>query len=66
MPGYGFAKAPKDKVEAWTTLVKDYLRGRADLKRVFLLIDARHGIKAVDREIIKLLERGRASRSRSC
>lgn len=55
MPGYGFAKAPKAKVDAWTALVKDYLRGRVNLKRVFLLIDARHGIKAVDRDIIKLL-----------
>jgi GTP-binding protein EngB required for normal cell division len=44
MPGYGFAKAPKAKVDAWTSLVKDYLRGRPNLLRVFLLIDARHGI----------------------
>ena len=49
MPGYGFAKAPKAKVEAWTRLVKDYLRGRPTLVRVFLLIDARHGLKAADR-----------------
>jgi len=61
MPGYGFAKAPKAKVEAWTGLVKDYLRGRVTLKRVFLLIDARHGIKAVDREIIKLLNEAAVS-----
>jgi GTP-binding protein len=56
MPGYGFAKAPKDKVDAWTELVKDYLRGRQALARVFLLIDARHGIKAIDRSIIELLD----------
>jgi GTP-binding protein len=61
MPGYGFAKAPKAKVEAWTGLVKDYLRGRATLKRVFLLIDARHGIKSVDREIIALLNEAAVS-----
>jgi len=56
LPGYGFAKAPKDKVDAWTGLVKDYLRGRPTLKRVFLLIDSRHGIKAVDREIMEMLD----------
>ncbi len=56
MPGYGFAEAPKAKVEAWTELVKDYLKGRPTLARVFLLIDARHGIKAVDREIMKMLD----------
>jgi GTP-binding protein len=55
MPGYGFAKAPKDKVDAWTRLVKDYLRGRPTLKRVFLLIDARHGLKPLDRGIMGLL-----------
>jgi GTP-binding protein len=56
MPGYGFAKAPKDKVDAWTALVKAYLRGRPTLKRVLLLIDARHGIKPVDREIMRMLD----------
>ena len=56
LPGYGFAKAPKDKVEAWTSLIKDYLRGRPNLARVMLLIDSRHGIKAVDREIMTLLD----------
>src|SRR5262245_56709587 len=49
MPGYGFAAAPKAKVEAWTDLVRAYLRGRASLLRVLLLIDARHGLKDVDR-----------------
>jgi GTP-binding protein len=56
MPGYGFAKAPKEKVEAWTKLVQDYLRGRQNLARVFLLIDSRHGIKAVDEEIMAILD----------
>ncbi len=56
MPGYGFAKAPKAKVEAWTKLVKDYLRGRQTLARVLLLIDARHGIKTVDNDIMDMLD----------
>jgi GTP-binding protein len=56
MPGYGFAKAPKEKVEAWTALVKSYLRGRPTLVRVLLLIDARHGLKPVDDEIMALLD----------
>lgn len=55
MPGYGYAKAPKDKVDSWTLLIKDYLRGRATLARTFLLIDARHGLKPVDRGIMDLL-----------
>jgi len=55
MPGYGFADAPKAKVDAWTKFVRDYLRGRRTLKRVFLLIDSRHGLKVPDREIIALL-----------
>ena len=56
MPGYGFAKAPKEMVETWTALVRDYLRGRPNLARTFLLIDARHGLKPVDRELMKLLD----------
>ena len=56
MPGYGFAKAPKEKVEAWTLLVKDYLRGRQTLARVLVLIDSRHGLKPVDNEIMDLLD----------
>lgn len=56
MPGYGFAEAPKAKVAEWTALVKAYLRGRPTLARVFLLIDARHGIKANDKEIMDLLD----------
>jgi GTP-binding protein len=56
MPGYGFAKAPKEKVEAWTALVSDYLRGRATLARVFLLIDSRHGLKPPDLAVMELLD----------
>jgi len=56
MPGYGFAKAPKAQVDAWTKLVFDYLRGRVTLKRVYLLIDARHGIKKIDEEVMDLLD----------
>lgn len=56
MPGYGFAKAPKDVVRKWRFLVNDYLRGRQVLKRALVLIDARHGIKDVDREIMKMLD----------
>ena len=56
MPGYGFAKAPKSMVEAWTLLIKDYLRGRATLARTFLLVDARHGLKPVDKGIMDLLD----------
>jgi len=61
MPGYGFAEAPKDKVQAWTQLVKNYLAGRQRLARVFLLIDARHGIKTVDQDIMKLLDEAAVS-----
>ena len=61
MPGYGFADAPKAKVEAWTKFVKDYLRGRTSLKRVFVLVDARHGLKPPDREIITLLNEAAVS-----
>lgn len=56
MPGYGYAKAPKDVMKQWRFLVNDYLRGRAALKRTLLLIDARHGIKDVDRDIMKMLD----------
>ena len=56
MPGYGFAKAPKDVARKWRFLVNDYLRGRQALKRALVLIDARHGIKDVDREIMKMLD----------
>ena len=56
LPGYGYAKAPKDVMKQWRFLVNDYLRGRAALKRTLLLIDARHGIKDVDRDIMKMLD----------
>jgi GTP-binding protein len=56
MPGYGFAKAPKDMVRKWRYLVNDFLRGRHVLKRALVLIDARHGIKEVDREILDMLD----------
>lgn len=56
MPGYGFAKAPKDMVRKWRYLVNDYLRGRQVLKRALVLIDARHGIKDVDREMMQMLD----------
>jgi GTP-binding protein len=56
MPGYGFAKAPIKVVERWKQLVRTYLRGRAVLKRTLVLIDARHGVKAVDLEMMKMLD----------
>ena len=56
LPGYGFAKAPIPTVEKWQRLLKAYLSGRATLRRAFVLIDARHGIKAVDSEILQLLD----------
>ena len=56
MPGYGYAKAPKKEVAAWTELVFDYLLGRPSLRRVFLLIDARHGPKENDRDAMKAMD----------
>jgi GTP-binding protein len=56
MPGYGFAKAPPAVVEKWKRLVRDFLRGRVVLKRTLLLIDARHGPKAVDIEMMQMLD----------
>jgi GTP-binding protein len=56
MPGYGFAKAPKDVARKWRYLVNDFLRGRQVLKRTLVLIDSRHGIKDIDREILKMLD----------
>lgn len=61
MPGYGFAKAPKDMVKQWRFLVNDFLRGRQALKRALVLIDSRHGIKEVDREILEMLDRAAVS-----
>ena len=57
LPGYGFAKASKDAVDRWTRLVTRYLRGRPSLRRVLLLIDARHGLKPNDLEIMALLDK---------
>ncbi len=57
LPGYGYAEAPKAIVEKWQRLLKAYLAGRQTLRRAFVLIDTRHGIKAVDEEILTLLDR---------
>jgi GTP-binding protein len=56
LPGYGYARAPKAEVDAWTRLVKAYLMGRPQLRRVCVLIDSRHGLKANDREVMKDLD----------
>lgn len=56
LPGYGYARAPKAQVEKWTRLVNAYLKGRQQLLRVLVLIDARHGIKDVDRTVMKMLD----------
>lgn len=61
MPGYGFAKAPKDMVKKWRFMVNDFLRGRDVLKRALVLIDARHGIKDVDRDILEMLDKAAVS-----
>jgi GTP-binding protein len=61
MPGYGYAQAPKEHVDAWTKLVFDYLRGRATLKRVYVLIDSRHGIKKNDDDVLDLLDKAAVS-----
>ncbi len=56
MPGYGYARAPKAEVEKWTRLVNAYLKGRQQLLRVLVLIDARHGLKDVDHKVMKMLD----------
>ncbi|MGJ3263652.1 MAG: ribosome biogenesis GTP-binding protein YihA/YsxC [Salinarimonas sp.] len=61
MPGYGYAAVSKQKVAAWTQLVREYLRGRANLVRILLLIDARHGIKPNDAEIMDMLDKAAVS-----
>lgn len=61
MPGYGYAQAPKEQVDAWTKLVFDYLRGRSTLKRVYVLVDSRHGIKKNDEEVFALLDKAAVS-----
>lgn len=57
MPGYGFAQAPDAMVKKWQKMIFAYLQGRVNLKRVFLLIDSRHGIKKVDKEIMEMLDK---------
>lgn len=61
MPGYGFAAVSKAKVANWTQLITDYLKGRASLARVYVLIDSRHGLKDLDRDILKLLDKSAVS-----
>lgn len=61
LPGYGYAKAPIKTVSTWQDLIFNYLRGRTNLKRVFLLIDSRHGIKKNDEEVMTLLDKAAVS-----
>lgn len=61
MPGYGYAAVGKEKVAAWTRLIHEYLRGRANLMRVYVLIDARHGIKDVDGAVLETLDKAAVS-----
>jgi GTP-binding protein len=56
MPGYGYAAAADSKVKAWTALIHDFLRGRANLARVYLLVDARHGLKDADAAVLQTLD----------
>ena len=61
MPGYGFAEAPKDLLRRWRNLVNNYLRGRPALKRALVLVDSRHGLKEVDREMMRMLDEAAVS-----
>lgn len=61
MPGYGFAKAPKEKVDSWNELISGYLRGRPTLARVFVLVDARHGLKPHDLDVMAMLDEAAVS-----
>ncbi|WP_300544760.1 ribosome biogenesis GTP-binding protein YihA/YsxC [Maricaulis sp.] len=61
LPGYGYAKAPKDVVERWTRLTRAFLRGRVNLKRVYLLVDSRHGLKPVDEKIMDVFDEAAVS-----
>lgn len=61
MPGYGYAAVEKAKVAAWTDLIHAYLKGRANLARVFVLIDARHGLKAIDTDVLDGLDKAAVS-----
>jgi len=56
LPGYGYAKAPKHKIAAWNKLTRAFLRGRATLRRVFVLVDSRHGLMPVDQELMDMLD----------
>ncbi|MEO6224946.1 MAG: ribosome biogenesis GTP-binding protein YihA/YsxC [Sphingomicrobium sp.] len=56
MPGYGFAEAPRDMVKRWRYLINDFLRGRTVLKRALVLVDSRHGLKDVDRDVMAMLD----------
>lgn len=61
MPGYGYAAVEKAKVEAWTKLIHAYLKGRANLARVFMLIDSRHGLKSIDTDVLDGLDKAAVS-----
>lgn len=61
MPGYGYAQAAKTKIASWTTLIHKFLQGRSNLARIYVLVDSRHGIKDVDVEILKMLDRSAVS-----
>jgi GTP-binding protein len=61
MPGYGYAAAPKAKVASWTALIHKFLQGRSSLARVYVLIDARHGLKDVDHDVFKTLDKAAVS-----
>ena len=61
MPGYGFAKAPKDVVKKWRQLINSYLRGRQVLKRALVLVDSRHGLKEIDLDVMKMLDEAAVS-----
>ena len=61
MPGYGYAAAPKTKVASWTALIHKFLQGRSSLARVYVLIDSRHGLKDVDLDVLKTLDKAAVS-----
>jgi GTP-binding protein len=61
MPGYGYASAPKVKIASWTKLIYNFLQGRASLARVYVLIDSRHGLKDVDLDVLRSLDRSAVS-----
>jgi GTP-binding protein len=61
MPGYGYAAAPKTKVASWTELIQKFLLGRSSLARVYVLIDSRHGLKELDQDVLKMLDKSAVS-----